>query len=256
MECKTSDQYEEEGLTFYGRGDFARALRCFQEGAVRFPGDRDLLLGAAMGHLNMGDYPEACSILEDLYARHGGGGDLLHGLAEAYLNLGRAEAAVDCVRQALRTEPSSELANRLGQTVYKHGLLMEAARCHALAARWQPGCARAFIGLGVCNHRLGRAAAAIRILYRALDIDPANVEALSYLGNIFYERGDFQRARELWARIPLESLGDPATLRRLRKVAGWPAGDARWAALDERLRRVLRGREPRVMELLERLAPA
>ena len=257
MEYKTSDQYEEEGLEHYRRDEFAQALHRFQEGVTRFPGDRDLLLGAAMAHLNLGDFVEAAAILEDLRARFGSSGDVLQGLAEANLSLGRRDAAVAYVRQALDGGAgSASLANRLGRVVYKHGLLAEAARCHALAVRRGPLQAAAYVGLGVCNHRMGRVEQAVRILQKALELEPDNIEALSYLGNIHYDRKDSARALELWGRIPLGTLGDPATLRRMRNLSRQAGQESASGAIESRLKEVLKSREPGVQDLLERLAPA
>jgi tetratricopeptide (TPR) repeat protein len=48
--------------------------------------------------------------------------------------------------------------------------------------------------VGYAEHRLGRDDAAIATLRRALQLDPEYVEARIYLGNVLYDRGEYEAA--------------------------------------------------------------
>ena len=80
------------------------------------------------------------------------------------------------------------------------------------AAQQTPDAAEAVSCIGYAEHRLGNDESAISTLRRALQMDPDHTEARIYLGNIFYDRGDYEAA-----------LYHPS-IARLPKITGTSSG--------------------------------
>lgn len=76
----------------------------------------------------------------------------------------------------------------------------------------EPRSADAWFDVGFCADR-DRASfpAAIAAYQRALDLDPEHVPSLINLGNVFYELGQFDRAREQYARAAALDAENPRT---------------------------------------------
>ena len=70
----------------------------------------------------------------------------------------------------------------------------EAKEYFDTAVQQVPDNAEAVAMVGYTEHRLGRDDAAIATLRRALQLDPEYVEARIYLGNVLYDRGEYEAA--------------------------------------------------------------
>jgi len=105
MSIQSSEEYEEQGLRLLQAEQPADALKLFEEGIRRFPGDADLTMGTAMAHLRLGDYARSCEILEDLRRTQPRSGETLQALAEAYLSRGMLAEAVRAADEAVEGGP-------------------------------------------------------------------------------------------------------------------------------------------------------
>src|SRR5881275_1762335 len=83
---------------------------------------------------------------------------------------------------------------QIGRALFREGMIEESKGFFEIAAQQTPDAAEAISCIGYAEHRLGNDETAIATLRRALQLDPDHQEARIYLGNIFYDRGDFEAA--------------------------------------------------------------
>jgi tetratricopeptide (TPR) repeat protein len=83
---------------------------------------------------------------------------------------------------------------QIGRTLFREGIIEDAKRFFDAAAEHSPESAEAVACVGYTQHRLGEDDAAIATLRRALRLDGDHAEARVYLGNILYDRGDYEGA--------------------------------------------------------------
>jgi len=83
---------------------------------------------------------------------------------------------------------------QIGRALFREGLIDESKQFFEIAAQQTPDAAEAVSCIGYAEHRLGNDESAISTLRRALQMDPDHTEARIYLGNIFYDRGDYEAA--------------------------------------------------------------
>jgi tetratricopeptide (TPR) repeat protein len=81
---------------------------------------------------------------------------------------------------------------QVGRALFRDGLMEEAKEYFDTAIQQVPDNAEAMAMVGYTEHRLGRDDAAIATLRRALQLDPEYVEARIYLGNVLYDRGEYE----------------------------------------------------------------
>ena len=81
---------------------------------------------------------------------------------------------------------------QIGRALFRDGLVEEAKEFFDMAVRHAPESAEAVALVGYTLHRQGNDDAAIATLRRALQLDDDFAEARIYLGNIHYDRGEFE----------------------------------------------------------------
>jgi tetratricopeptide (TPR) repeat protein len=81
-----------------------------------------------------------------------------------------------------------------GRALFREGLIDEAKEFFEIAVQQAPDSAEAIALVGYSQHRLGDDDGAIATLRRALQLDNDHAEARIYLGNILYDRGDYEAA--------------------------------------------------------------
>lgn len=190
--------------------------------------------------------------------------------AQAYLLLrsGRAENSIALYRRIVAAEPDDmesvlglagakfALYQRTGDATWREPALESARRAVALTPEfWKP-----YMWLGVYEHGAGSIERAIQALSRAAELDPSNEYVIANLGTMYFCRGDFAQARDLYLRAQTsapasyagtEMLGmlyyflrDYRESARLRQAAldlARGSGEAEihqmWGSLAESLRR-------------------
>jgi len=122
--------------------------------------------------------------------------DALAGLGETLLKFGQEEQALKSFRHTLELgyQDDVELMLQIGRALFREGLIDESKHFFEIAAQQTPDAAEAVSCIGYAEHRLGNDESAISTLRRALQMDPDHTEARIYLGNIFYDRGDYEAA--------------------------------------------------------------
>ena len=241
MSGRNSDDYEKEGREWLLRNEADTALRVFRDGLAQFPGDRELLLGTAMAHIDLGDFVRAIEIVKPLLQSHPQWGDALQAMAEAHLRMGKTRRAVEFIEQATGDhERDAEFVNSLGLLLFRHGLCREAAECHRKAVERDPRFGPAYMGLGVCRHKLGDVPGAIDAIQKAVSVSPGYFEALCYLGHLLYDLRKKSEARLAWFQIPIEHLWDERAIARILPLCPGPENIERRKALRARQKELAR----------------
>jgi len=83
---------------------------------------------------------------------------------------------------------------QIGRALFREGMIEEAREFFEVGVQNAPDNAESVSCVGYAEHRMGDDDGAIATLRRALRIDPDHVEARIYLGNILYDRGDYEAA--------------------------------------------------------------
>lgn len=253
MSSYSSEEYVDRGRSLLDANKAREALDVFAEGARRFPGDEDLMMGTAMASLKMGDAPAALGTLEELRERRPRSEDVLEGLVEAALACGLPERAREAAREAERTlGGDARTLHRLGRAFYGRGLYREALPLYTRASEIAPDWGEAWFGLGACEWALKRPANAETALRRAVTLEPEDWQARQFLGCVLCDLGRKAEAREMLESVPLDAPWQKPALERLVALAWWPADAERGRALEALWRRVMGGAPATgVRELME-----
>lgn len=210
------EYFEKMGRQLWFKGEYYRALKLMQEGLEYYPSDFRLRLGVALAQLRLGNYAIARDILKELLSSSPNNGDALCALCEAYLSLGKKNDALACANGIYKAHPKSgTLLEHLGMALLEHGLFDEAIKSFSRAVGAEPKRPYSRLGLGIAYSGLGKQRKAVLEIRKAIRLKPDFYEAISYLGNLFYDVGQKAAAVKLFFSIPMESQIDPVTLSRL-----------------------------------------
>lgn len=256
MSIQSSEEYEKQGLRLLQAEQPADALKVFEEGIRRFPGDADLTMGTAMSYLRLGDFAKSCEILEDLKRTQPRSGETLQALAEAYLSRGMLAEAVRAAQEAAEGgRDDSRLLSRLGRTFYSRRRYREALPFYELAAEASPEWSEAWFGLGACQWALRQAASAEAALRRAAELEPEDWQARQFLGCVLCDVGRKKEARELLESVPLDAPWQKPALERLVAMSWWPSDPERSRAMETLWRRAMGSAAPKgALDVMEEVS--
>lgn len=176
--------------------------------------------------------------------------EALVGLGDALLKLGeraRAFLVFDRVME-LGFDEDADLLLAMARALYREGLYERALDFYRRAV----GRGEAEAELGYTLYQLGRQDAAIRWLGSALDRAPRLHEARVFLGNLCYERGDYEEALREFEVVPPEAFWDPlAVWRTVELLRGYRSVEPDDPALEPYLDQLdVLGRDPTPEERL------
>ena len=240
---KPAEEYEKYGRELWHRGEYEHALKMMQEGLSFYPKNLSLRLGVAMAQLRLGNFVVARDALKNLAHTMPGSGDVLAALAEASLSLGKKREALASIRLALhKHRHSASFLEYLAVILNQHGLFKESATLYKRIIRLAPDRADAYFGLGVACSRLRNTKEAVKNIEKAVHLKKDFYEALSYLGNIYYDTGKRAKAIKIFLDIKANEHMDPTTLTRLLKYCRKRKElNHKVAALEARLQALLSG---------------
>src|SRR5712671_4799438 len=192
----SSEEYDERAHQLYNEGQYDEALDVLREGLGLYPNSVELHIGVGYAHHAREDYAWARRSFEEALVLDPDHEDALAGLGETLLKFGQQESALKSFRHTLELgyQDDVELMLQIGRALFREGLIDESKQVFETAAQRTPGAAEAVRCIGYAEHRLGNDETAISTLRRALQMDPDHTEARIYLGNIFYDRGDYEAA--------------------------------------------------------------
>jgi tetratricopeptide (TPR) repeat protein len=192
----SSEEYDERAHQLYNEGQYDEALDVLREGLALYPNAVELHIGVGYAYHAREEYAWARRSFEEALVLDPEHEDALAGLGETLLKFGQQAAALRGFRHTLELgyEDDIELMLQIGRALFREGLIDESREYFEIAARQTPDSAEAVSCIGYAQHRSGDDEAAIATLRRALKIDEDHTEARIYLGNIFYDRGDYEAA--------------------------------------------------------------
>ena len=192
----SSEEYDERAHQLYNEGQYDEALDVLREGLALYPNAVELHVGVGYARLAREEYAWARRSFEESLILDPDHEDALAGLGEVLIKFGQQDAALRSFRRILELgyHDDVELMLQVGRALFREGLIDEAKDYFDVAMQQAPDSAEAIALVGYCQHRLGDDDAAITTLRRALHLDSDYVEARIYLGNILYDRGDYEAA--------------------------------------------------------------
>lgn len=192
----SSEEYDERAHKLYNEGDYDQALAVLREGLTIYPNAVELHIGVGYAYNAREEYAWARRAFEEALVLDPEHEDAIAGLAETLLKFGQHEAAVRSFRKTVELGYSDdlELMLQIGRALFREGMIEEAKSYFEIAVENAPESSEAVSCLGYAEHRLSNDEAAIATLRKALRLDPDHVEARIYLGNIFYDRSEYDTA--------------------------------------------------------------
>jgi tetratricopeptide (TPR) repeat protein len=192
----SSEEYDERAHQLYNEGQYDEALDVLREGLGLYPNAVELHIGVGYAYHAREEYAWARRSFEEALVLDPDHEDALAGLGETLLKFGQKEQALRSFRHTLELgyQDDVELMLQIGRALFREGQIEESRQFFEIAARQTPDAAEAVSCIGYVEHRLGNDDSAIATLRRALQMDPDHTEARIYLGNIFYDRGDYEAA--------------------------------------------------------------
>jgi tetratricopeptide (TPR) repeat protein len=192
----SSEEYDERAHQLYNEGQYDEALDVLREGLALYPNSVELHIGVGYAYHAREEYAWARRSFEEALVLDPDHEDALAGLGETLLKFGQHAAALKSFHRTLELgyQDDLELMLQIGRALFRDGFIEESKQFFEIAARQSPDAAEAVSCIGYAEHRMGSDDAAIATLRRALQLDPDHAEARIYLGNIFYDRGDYEAA--------------------------------------------------------------
>ncbi len=237
----SSEEYDERAHQQYNEGNYDAALVTLHEGLALYPTAVELHVGVGYARLARDEFAWARRSFEEALVLDPEHEDGLAGLGETLLRFGQADAAkrVFARVRALGYEDDIELMQQIGRALFRDDEFEEALEYFEIAVRQAPDSAEAVALVGYTQHRLSQDDAAVETLRRALKLDAGHVEARIYLGNLLYDRGDFEAALYQLDRTQPEDHWDELGIWRLIELRKshlrLPDGDSSFEPWEARL---------------------
>jgi len=192
----SSEEYDERAHQLYNEGQYDEALDVLREGLTLYPNAVELHVGVGYARLAREEYAWARKSFEEALVLDPEHEDALAGLGETLLKFGQHPSALKSFRRILELgyRDDVELMLQVGRALFRDGLIEDAREFFDIAVQQVPDSAEAIACVGYAQHRLGEDDKAVATLRRALQLDSDHSEARVYLGNILYDRGEYEAA--------------------------------------------------------------
>ena len=213
----SSEEYDERAHQLYNEGDYDQALDTLREGLALYPNAVELHVGVGYARLARDEFAWARRSFEEALVLDPDHEDGLAGLGETLMKFGQTTGAVKSFRRTLRRvdNDDAELMLQVGRALFREGLVEDAKEFFDIAVQQVPDNAEAVAMVGYTEHRMGQDDAAIATLRRTLQIDADYAEARIYLGNLLYDRGEYEAALYHFDRTAPEDHWDELGIWRL-----------------------------------------
>jgi tetratricopeptide (TPR) repeat protein len=192
----SSEEYDERAHQLYNEGHYDEALDVLREGLTLYPNAVELHVGVGYARLAREEYAWARKSFEEALVLDPEHEDALAGIGETLLKFGQHPAALKSFRHILELgyRDDVELMLQVGRALFREGLIEDAREFFDIAVQQVPDSAEAVACIGYAQHRMGEDDKAVATLRRALQLDSDHSEARVYLGNILYDRGEYEAA--------------------------------------------------------------
>jgi Tfp pilus assembly protein PilF len=235
----SSDDYSERAHSLYNSGRYDEALEVLRDGLEVYPFSVDLQVGMAYARLARDEYAWARHSFERALSLDPDHEESLAGVGEALLKLGERSAALQCFDRVLSLgfRDDHDLMLQIGRALFRENMVDHARGFFEIAVNAHQDSSEAAACLGYATHRLGDEEAALYWLRRSLDLDSTHAEARIYLGNLLYDRGEYDAALLHFERTdPADHFDELAVWRLIelkRSIYRLPEDDVEltpWAA--------------------------
>jgi Flp pilus assembly protein TadD len=216
----SSEEYDERAHQLYNEGNYDEALTMLREGLGLYPNAVELHVGVGYARLARDEFAWARRSFEEALVLDPEHEDGLAGLGETLLRFGQTPQALRSFNRILELGYADdiELMLQVGRALFRDGLVAEAKEFFEVAVTQTPDNAEAVAMVGYAQHRLGEDEAAEETLKRALQLDPDHSEARIYLGNLLYDREQFEAALFQLDRTKPEDHWDELGIWRLMEL--------------------------------------
>jgi len=237
----SSEEYSERAHELYSQGAFDEAVDVLRDGLSVYPFAAELHVGLGYARLAREEYAWARASFERALGLHPGQEDALAGLAETLLKFGERARALRCYDQilALGFREDHDLMIQIGRALFREGMFGHARGFFEICATHHPDSSEAAASVGYAAHRLGDEGSALYWLRRALDLDATHSEARIYLGNVLYDRGEYEAALVHFERTEPHEHTDELAIWRIvelkKSIYRLPTGDPELVPWRERL---------------------
>jgi tetratricopeptide (TPR) repeat protein len=189
-----SDEYSERAHRLYNDAQYDDAIAILQEGIGLYPYSVDLHVGMAYARIAREEYAWARRSFEEALALDPDHEEALAGLGETLLKLGHRAAALQCFDRVLLLgyREDHDLMLQVGRALFREGMIDHARGFFEIAVDSHQDSSEAAACLGYAAHRLGDEDSSLLWLRQALDLDGTHAEARIYLGNLLYDRGEYE----------------------------------------------------------------
>lgn len=213
----SSEEYDERAHQLYNEGQYDEALDVLREGLALYPNAVELHIGVGYARVAREEFAWARRSFEEALILDPDHEDALAGLGETLLKFGQAEAAVKSFRRVLELgyQDDVDLMLQSGRALFREGLIEDAKEFFEIAVQQSPDSAEAISCVGYAQHRMGDDEGAIATLRRALQLESDHTEARIYLGNVLYDRGEYEAALYHLDRTTPEDHWDELGIWRL-----------------------------------------
>ena len=213
----SSEEYDERAHQLYNEGQYDEALDTLREGLTLYPSAVELHVGVGYARLAREEFAWARRSFEEALVLDPDHEDALAGLGETLLKFGQRPAALRSFQRTLELgyQDDIDLMLQVGRALFREGLVAESREFFDVAVEQAPDMAEAVALVGYTQHRTGDDDAAIATLRRALQLDNDHVEARIYLGNVLYDRGEYEAALYHLDRTSSEDHWDELGIWRL-----------------------------------------
>ena len=167
-----------------------------------------------------GDVQGAYAVLENALVEHPEAPDLLYDLAMVAEKVGRIDEAESRLRRLIELKPDdAQSLNALGYTlVDRTGRAEEGRALIEKALKLSPDDPFILDSMGWALYKLGRYDEAETFLRRAFSGRP-DAEIAAHLGEVLWQKGERDRAKELWAAQLKEAPDHPVLLETVRRLS-------------------------------------
>ncbi len=259
----SSEEFSERAHELYNQGAFDEAVEVLRQGLALYPFAAELHVGMGYAQMAREEYAWARRSFEQALGLHPGHEDALAGLAETLLKFGERSRALRCYDEilALGFREDHDLMIQIGRALFREGMFGHARGFFEICATHHPDSSEAAASVGYAAHRLGDEGSALYWLRRALDLDPAHSEARIYLGNVLYDRGEYEAALVHFERTEPEEHTDELAIWRIielkKSIYRLPAGDPELSPWRQRLEELEGELEPedRLLAEVEAIQP-
>lgn len=213
----SSEEYDERAHQLYNEGNYDGALDMLREGLALYPNAVELHIGVGYARLARDEFAWARRCFEEALVLDPDHEDALAGLGETLLKFGQKAPALKAFDRILELgyQDDVELLLQVARVLFREDLMDDARRFLSVALQQTPDNAEAVAMLGYTEHRSDDDTAAIATLRRALQLDAGHVEARIYLGNLLYDKGEFEAALYHLERTTPEDHWDELGIWRL-----------------------------------------